>query len=435
MPEPVAVEEAVAAIRPDDRIGMPLGPGQPGGLLHAMNDRDDWTDLRVFGALLTDLYELFLKPGVTLYSGFYGPAERFLLAAGGRLEFIPADFRRLGPIAEWLDPRVAITVATPPDEDGYLSLSLHAGGTVDLFHWAGADPNKLLIVEANPNYPRTLGLPPAHPHTLHIDEIDILVESDRPPLILEDPEPTGVEHAIAEIAAGYIPEGATIQTGIGGVPTTVARILAARDGGGYGIHSEMFTTGLMHLCKAGKVTNTHKGIFDGYAISTFAAGTQELYDWLDGEGREQVRFLPVGVTNSPDIIAANRNFVSINGALSVDLFGQVVADTVRGGQFSGIGGHEDFLAGAGLELEDRSLLCLPSTAVVEGQRVSRIVAQHPAGALVTTPRHQVDVIITEHGAAELQGRTVRERIEALIAVADPECRDELEAGAKQLLSG
>jgi len=131
------------------------------------------------------------------------------------------------------------------------------------------------------------------------------------------------------------------------------------------------------------------------------------------------------VVNDQRVIADNHHFVSINGALAVDLHGQVVADTIVGDQFSGIGGHEDFLAGAGLELEDRSLLCLPSTATVGGQVVSRICAQLPAGSIVTTPRHQVDVVITEFGAAELRGRTVRERAEALRAIAHPDFRDEL----------
>jgi acyl-CoA hydrolase len=418
-------EEAAGLFRPTDTLAIPLGPGHPVGLLHAMGIREDWEDLLVSGALLTDLYELFGRPGVRFNSGFFGPAERFLLASGARIEFVPADFRGFTPILEELAPRVLATSAAPPDADGTLSLSLHAGATVDELHRVGADPDRLLIVEMSPHYPRTLGLPPEYPHTLHLDEIDVLIESDRAPVILEDPPVSDIERAIATHALPFIADGATLQTGIGGIPTAVATLLAQGPGGDYGVHSEMFTNGLMELHKAGKVSNTHKGEYEGYSITTFAAGSRALYDWLDGEGRELVRFLPVQVVNSPEVIADNHRLVSINGALTIDLQGQAVADTIGGVQFSGIGGHEDFVAGAGLQLDDRSLLCLPSTSTVDGQLISRITSVLPAGSVVTTPRHQVDVIITEHGAAELRGRTVRQRAEALAAIAHPDFRDEL----------
>jgi len=187
---------------------------------------------------------------------------------------------------------------------------------------------------------------------------------------------------------------------------------------------------LMKLHLAGKVTNRHKGIYSGYSITTFAAGTAELNAWLDGN--EAVRFLPASVVNSPDTIAANRRMVTINGALSIDLFGQAVADTIGGKQYSGIGGHEDFAAASGLQLEDRALLCLPSTITVQDRLLSRIVPALPTGSVVTTPRHQLDVVITEHGAAELRGRTVRERAEALAGIAHPDFRDQLREQARLL---
>jgi acyl-CoA hydrolase len=428
-PTRMTPEDAAGLLRPTDTMAIPLGPGHPVGLLHAMGARDDWDDLLVSGALLTDLYELFTRPNVRFYSGFFGPAERFLLASGARIEFVPGHFRGFAPVLEAMAPRVMATAAALPNDDGTLSLSLHAGASIEGLHRAGADPDRLLIVEVSPHYPRTLGLPPEYPHTLHLDEIDVLIETDRAPVILEDPPPSDIERAIAGHALAFIGDGSTLQTGIGGIPTAVATLLAQGPGGDYGVHSEMFTNGLMELHKAGKVTNAHKGEFEGYSITTFAAGSQELYDWLDGEGRELVRFLPVDVVNSPEVIADNHRLVSINGALTIDLQGQVVADTIGGVQFSGIGGHEDFVAGAGLELEDRSLLCLPSTSTIDGKVISRISATLPAGSIVTTPRHQVDVVITEHGAAELRGRTVRERAEALAAIAHPDVRDELLAQA------
>jgi acyl-CoA hydrolase len=192
----------------------------------------------------------------------------------------------------------------------------------------------------------------------------------------------------------------------------------------------MFTNGLMRLHQAGKVSNLRKGQFEGMSITTFAAGTTELYEFLDGN--QEVRFLPVEVVNSPEIVSKNRKMVTINGALTIDLWGQAVADTIGSKQFSGIGGHEDFVSVAGFELEDRSLLCLPSTANVGGQRISRIAAELAAGAVVTTPRHQLDLVVTEYGVASLRGRTVRERAMALAGVAHPDFRELLTAHADTL---
>lgn len=423
MTRTISPADAVDLIESSDTLAVPLGPGVPGQFVHALAARESWDDLQIFGALLPDLYEVFLRPGVSLRSGFFGPAERFLIAGGASIEFVPADFRRFGPLLEQIGTRVMATAAATPDEDGWMSLSLHAGASVAELRRAAADPSRLCVVETSPKFPRTVGLPPDHRHALHVDEVDVIIEGDANPFDLADKKSTEVDEAIARHVATYIPDGATLQTGIGGIPNTVAALLADGPGGGYGIHSEMFTTGLMRLCKAGKVTNDHKGEFDGFAVTTFAAGTTELYEWLDGN--DQVRFLPVEIVNSPENISRNREMITINGAMSIDLAGQVIADTIGGEQFSGIGGHEDFIAGAGLELSDRSLICLPSTTEVAGTTVSRISGIAAEGSIVTTPRHQVDVVITEFGAAELQGKTVRERAAALAGIAHPDFRDEL----------
>jgi acyl-CoA hydrolase len=426
----MSAADAAALLRPADTLALPLGPGAPTGLLHALGDRDDWTSLQVFGALLLDLYSVFLKPGVFLRSGFFGPAERALHAAGANVEYIPADFRRFVTIAEQFAPRVMTTAATPPDEQGFMSLSLHAGATVGELRRAVLDPDRIVIVEVNDQLPRTLGLPPRYPHALHVDEVDAIVHDDRPVYVLADAPPNDIDRAIAEFARAFISDGCTLQTGIGGVPSSIVSVLAEGPGGDYGVHSEMFTTGLMQLHEAGKVTNARKGEFRGFSVSTFALGTTELYSWLDEN--HDVRFLPVDVVNAPNVIARNHNVVSINGALAVDLYGQVVADRLHGRQFSGIGGHEDFVAQSGLELSDRSLICLPSTAHTAGATVSRIVSTLTPGTTVTSPRHQVDVVITEHGVAELRGRTMRERAAALADVAHPDFRDELRAAAVQI---
>lgn len=429
MPNPLSPAAAIDVIRPTDTLAVPLGPGVPGQFLHALGTRDDWDDLLVFGALLPDLYELFTRSNVALQSGFYGPAERFLIATGAKVDFVPADFRRFAPTLEQIAPRVMATAATPPDGAGWMSLSLHAGASVEELKRAAADPDRLCIVETSPHFPRTIGLPPEHRHALHVDDVDLIIEGDATPFELADAPATEVEQAIAAFAADFVPDGATLQTGIGGIPNTVAALLAEGSGGGYGIHSEMFTTGLMRLCKAGKVTNDHKGEFDGFAVTTFAAGSAELYEWLDDN--DTVRFLPVDIVNSPESISRNREMITINGAMSIDLAGQVIADTIGGAQFSGIGGHEDFIAGAGLELSDRSLICLPSTTTHDGVLVSRIAGMAAAGSIVTTPRHQVDVVITEFGVAELAGKTVRARAAALAAIAHPDFRAELEEAGQR----
>jgi len=430
-PNTTTIDDAVARIQPVDSIGVPLGPGQPGALLHGLAGRDDYTDLTISGALLVDFYEVFSKAGVRHLSGFYGPIERILVDQGADVSFVPSGFRGFEPLLQRLQPRVMATVATPPDADGNLSLSLHAGATVAELHRAGADPDRLLVVEMNPNFPRTLGLPPEHSHSLHVDEIDVLVESDRPPFLLDDAPATDVDVAIAGHARAFITDGCTLQTGIGGVPSTVVGLLAAEPGGGYGVHSEMFTTGLMHLHRSGKVTNEKgSGEWDGLSITTFAAGTAELYEWLDGN--EEVRFLPVDLVNSPHLITRNRKMITINGALCIDLHGQVVADTIGDKQYSGIGGHEDFVSAGGFEIEDRSLVCLPSTAQRGDTVISRIVAKLPEGWIITTPRHQLDVVVTEHGSADLRGLTVQERALALAAIAHPDFRDELREAASAM---
>lgn len=416
--------EAAALVRPRDFLCVPLGPGQPGGFLEALGGRDDYEELSIFCGLLLAPHAVLFKPGVRVLSGFYGPVERALRAQQCDVQFVPADFRRFAPAMRRLAARVMATAVAPVDQNGRMSLSLHAGASVDELHRAGADPDRLLVVEVNPRLPRTFGIAPDHSHSVSVEEVDVIIESDRELPVLPETDPTDVEHAIAEQIRPYVREGATLQTGIGGIPSTVVEILAASGGGEYGVHSEMFTTGLMKLHRAGKITN-RKGIFDGYSIATFALGTEELHHWLDEQ--ESVRFLPVDIVNDPAVIARNRRMLSINGALAVDLYGQVAADTIDGRQFSGIGGAEDFVCGASFSEGGHSIVCLPSTATAGGRTVSRIVAEFGAGALVTTPRHQVDIVVTEYGAAELAGLTVAERARALAAIAHPRFRDELEA--------
>ena len=433
MAEELSPQDAAARLSTSDSIGLPLGTGQPPAFLRALGEREDWEDLRVVGALLAVGTALFAHPGVHYLSGFFGPIERALREGGANISFAAADFRRLAPLLEAARPNVIATAAAPPDDDGWCSLSLHAGGTIEECMRAGADPGRTLVVEVSDKFPRTRGIPPQYPHALHVDQIDLLVRGEDGPLVLPDVTPGPVHVAIAHHARSYIPRGATLQTGIGVIPSATAALLAEGDGGDYGIHSEMFTDVLMCLHEAGKVSNAGKGIFDGVSVATFAMGSERLYEWL--EDNDEIAFLPVDIVNDPHFISQNERMVTMNGALAIDIHGQVVADTINGDQFSGIGGAEDFVSGPGLSLASRALLCLPSTVTIDGELRSRIVPWFEAGTVITTPRHQVDVVITEYGAAELEAKTVHQRGEALAAIAHPDFREELLEAAERASRG
>lgn len=425
MPRELSAADAAALVNPTDQLASGLGPAWPPSLMIALGQRDDWEDLTVDGALVTTGTELFNRSGVRYRSGFFGPIERFVADAGGRVEYVPADFRRFGPLLAQIEPRVMLAAAAPPDADGWCSLSLHAGGTIPQLRAAGADPERLLIVEVNEGFPRTGGVG-EHRNALHIDEIDVLVHGELGPTAIPPKEAADAAQVIASHAIKHIADGSTLQTGIGSVPEAISEMLAAGDGGDYGIHTEMFNDGLMKLHQAGKVTN-QKGLNDDVSVCTFALGSRELYDWLDGNG--EVAFLPVEEINDPHVMTRNRHMVTVNGALAVDLYGQVVADTLGGKQFSGVGGGEDFVSGPAYVVGGTSLLCFASTAGEGEERVSRILPQMPAGTIITTPRHQLDVVVTEFGAVDLATMTVGERARALASIAHPDYRDELEAAA------
>jgi acyl-CoA hydrolase len=428
-PRRCSLEEAVSLLHPADTIGFGLGPANPDAFLTALGTRDDWEDLVLGGAHLLGIYDVLANPHVSYRCGFFGPAERYHLAQGHRIELVPGGFRQFGPILERLAPRVMAVQVAPPDDQGRLNLGLHYGATRDELLRAGRDPERLLVAEINADLPRTATVAP-YDNTIPLELADVLVEATAPPFALDEPAATEVDLAIAEHALTYVHDGSTLQTGIGTIPNKIVTMLADRPGGNYGVHTELFTTGLMRLHKAGKVTNAAKGQFRGSSVTTFALGSVDLYRWLDGN--DDVAFLPVEVVNDPTLIGNNHDLVSINGALAVDLYGQVVADSVDGRQISGVGGHEDFVAAADLHLDSRSLVCLPSTATVDGVLRSRIVPVLPEGSIVSTPRHHTNVVVTEYGAAELAGQTVRERANALADIAHPDFRAELRTVADGL---
>ena len=422
---------AAALLRGEDTVAVPIITGQPVSFLSALGEREDWTNLVIFGALLIEPYSVLQRPGVRCISGFYGPIERALVGTGAQLDYLPADFLGWERYARLAKPRVMATSVAPMDERGFFSLGLHAGATFNALLAAAHDAERLAIVEVVRDMPHVYGLGQYGGHRIHVTEVDCVIESERPVFTLPEAPATEEDAAIAQHVAALIEDGATLQFGIGGIPNRVGQLLAAGDKGDLGIHTEMFVDGIMHLHKAGKVSN-HKGVFDGFSIATFAAGSAELYRWL--HRNPEVRMLPVAEVNDPAIIRRNRRMVSINGALAIDLAGQVMADTIGPRQYSGVGGHELFVIGAHDCPDGKSIIALRSTATFNGQRVSTIVGELPGGTPVTTPRHHVQYVVTEHGIADLGMLTVRERAQALITVAHPDFRDQLRAAARPTVS-
>jgi acyl-CoA hydrolase len=425
-------DEAAALVRDRDTLYLPLAPAQPAGLLAALGRRERFVELRLLCALLQERFALLERPGVQVVSQFFGHVERELVKDGVAIDHLTSDFHGLELIARRNPPRVVATTVAPPDEDGFLSFGVHAGALVIPFLEAARDPERVAIAEVNSRMPRTRGLREHGEHRVHCSEVDAIVEHDADLFELSGKYRGDADARIAAHASELVPDGATLQFGIGGIPNAIARILADGPRGGFGIHTEMLVDGVKLLHEAGKVEN-RKGVYDGFSVCTFALGSRALYDWAERE--ESLCFLPVSATNLPAIVGRNRRMVSVNAAIMIDLSGQVVADTVAGRQHSGVGGHESFVTGAREADGGTSILCLHATASVHGERRSRIVAELPPGSIVTTPRHQVQWVATEQGLVNLFGRSARERAECLIALADPEHRDELRAAARRRIHG
>ncbi len=425
----LSVEEAAALIRPRDTIGFGIITGTPVALLRALGTRTDWEDLTFSGGLSLGSPEVFRHPNVHYRVSFFGGNERALAAEGADVQHVPSFFRHYGILIQHLNPRVMMAPVSMPDEHGRVSMSLYNGASVDEMVRAGRDPDRLLIVEASPHFPRTRALV-GHENHLDLEDVDVIVYTDEEPTVFANDPGSPEDLKIAEFAATHIPDGATLQTGIGAVPNLVARMLAQGDGGEYGVHSEMFTDGLFELMAAGKATNTKKTIHRGTSVITFAAGTRAMYDFMDDN--PDIGVAPVFYTNDPHVIAQNHRMVSINSALEVDLHGQIIADTIGARQYSGVGGHQDFTEGTSLSLEHVSLICLQSTATVGGVLKSRIIGDMTPHSTVTSPRQVAGVIVTEYGSADLRGLTVKERAAALTGIAHPQFRDELTAAAELL---
>lgn len=345
---------------------------------------------------------------------FVGPNTRAAVN-DGRADFIPVFLSEIPALIR--DGTLAIDVAlvqvSPPDNHGFCRLGLSVAAAR-----AAVDNARIVIAEVNPRVPITMGNT-----AVHVSRIAAAVEVDRPLPTLE-PEPFGeAERAIGEHVAALVPNGATLQMGIGTVPNGVLAALGRHED--LGIHTEMFSDGLVHLVERGVVTNRRKTRFEGRAVTSFAMGTSRLHEFADKN--PFVEFHPSNVVNEPREISKQHLMVAINSAIQVDLTGQVCADSIGERIFSGIGGQMDFVRGAVLSPGGKAVIALPSTAR-EGS-VSRIVPRLEPGAGVVTTRGHVQWIATEHGAVNLRAQTLRRRAELLISIAHPDFRGELRSAA------
>jgi acyl-CoA hydrolase len=351
---------------------------------------------------------------------FIGPNARAAVNEG-RADYVPvflSDVPRL--FKSGALPLDAVLVnATPPDRHGFCSL----GTSIEAMH-AAVRAAKTVIVQFNAAMPRTLG-----DSFLHTSEIDLAVDVDLAPY----DHPVGtigdVERRIGEFVADLVQDGATLQLGIGAIPAATA--LALRDKHDLGIHTEMFTDAVVDLVEAGVVTGARKERNRGKIVAAFVMGSRRLYEFVHDNPMVEMR--PVDFTNDTHVIRSFSRMVAINSAIEVDLTGQVVADSVGQRLYSGVGGQMDFVRGAALASDGRAIIALPSTA--GGGSVSRITASLRQGAGVVTTRAHVRWVVTEWGVADLFGRSIRERAEALIAIAHPNFRDELADQASRALQG
>jgi acyl-CoA hydrolase len=314
-----------------------------------------------------------------------------------------------------LDRPVVVAATSPPDRHGYVSLGTNADYVAPFI---GRVP---FFVEANAQMPRTSGR-----NSIHLSQVAGWCEVDRPLIEVPPAVPDELDQRIAGLVAERIPDGACIQAGIGSIPNGILAALSGHRE--LGIHTELLSDGVIDLVESGVVTGVHKVRQPGKVVGTFALGTRRLYDFLDMN--PAVEMLPVDWVNDPRVIAQERGFVSINATVQVDFLGQAASETIDGRYWSGSGGQADFARGAMYSPGGQGFLVLPSTAA--NGTVSRIVPRLPEGSAVTTIKNTVDKVVTEHGVAELRGRTIRERAHALVAIAAPEFRDGLEASARAL---
>ncbi len=412
-------EEASVVVRAGQRVFIGSGAGEPQTLVEALSAREDLRDTEIVHILTL---------GVATYAEprfderfrhnayFIGPNVRQAVSEG-RADYTPVFLSEIPRL--FRSGRVVIDVAmigvSPPDERGYCSY----GVSTDIVKSA-AESARFVIAEVNERMPRVSG-----DCFIHVDEIDLLVPSDRPVLEAVQGRPDELAQKIARHIANLVVDGATLQLGIGTIPDAVLHYLT--DFQDLGIHTEMFSDGIIPLVEQGVINNSKKTLHRGKIIASFVMGSRKLYDFIDNN--PLVEFHPTEYVNDPFNIARNDRMISINSAIEVDLTGQVCSDSLGTMFYSGIGGQVDFVRGASRSKEGRPIIALPST--VESGTSSRVVPTLKPGAGVVTSRGDVHYVVTEYGSAYLHGKTMRERAVALINIAHPKFRPWLMAEAKE----
>ncbi|HPC22672.1 MAG TPA: GNAT family N-acetyltransferase [Phycisphaerae bacterium] len=420
----VTAEEAIGKIRPGDRVYIGSACGEPQELVRVMGKMgDQLTDTEIVHVLTLGVAPYTDPRFATNFRAnafFIGNSVREAVNEA-RADYTPVFLSQVPGLfrSHRLGIDVALVTVSPPDEHGHFSL----GVAVDIGK-AAVESAKIVVAQVNRRMPRTLG-----DSFVHIDQLDFLVPHDEP--LLEWPvgggEPDEVTRQLAANLARLITDGSTLQLGIGRVPDAVLGLLTNKHD--LGIHTEMFSDGVLKLVEAGVITGKHKTLHRGKIVGSFAAGSQALFDFLDNN--PQIEMHPSEYTNSPFVIAQHDNMVAINSALEVDLTGQVVADSLGQMLYSGLGGHADFMRGAALAKNGKPVIAVPSTAMTPEGLKSRIVATLQPGAGVITTRGDVHYVVTEYGSAYLHGKTMRERAMSLISIAHPDFRSELLLAAKR----
>ncbi len=414
-----AASDVVDLVPPGADVIVPLANGEPVALITALDEHADrLTDVTVHQMhALHDHPYLHgeRRPHLSHRSYFLSHITRPAFAAGG-CDLVPSHFSEVPLLLRSrAENPIVLAASSPPDRHGFFSLGTNADYVAGLI---GKVP---FVLEVNEHMPRTRGR-----NLLHRNQVQAYFESDRPLVEVMGRPPSQDDQRIAEFVAERIPDRATIQAGIGSIPDAVVRLLM--DHKDLGVHTELLSDGLVSLVEAGVVTGIHKRRRPNRLVTTFALGTQAVYDFLDNN--PVVELLPVEWVNDPRVIAQHDDFVSINATTEVDLLGQCASETIGGKYWSGSGGQADFARGAMFSEGGQGFIVLPSTA--RKGTVSRIVSTLTPGSVVTTLKNTVDHVVTEHGVAELRGRSVRERAASLIAIAAPEHRDSLRRDAVEL---
>lgn len=419
-PKKVTAQEAMRALKSGYRIFVTGNCSVPQVVMEAMNERAPQLENLKLIQVLTigkaDYVKPEMVPHIRVNSLFISENVREAVN-DGRADFTPVFLSEIPDLFKSgrLPIDVALIQVSPPDKNGYCSYGVEVGITKP-----AAESAKIVIAEVNPHMPRTLG-----DSFIHVSKIDYVVEVDYPlpevQMAISSPE----QEAIADHLAALIPDGATLQMGIGGIPDAVLKKLVNHRH--LGVHTELFADGVVDLVERGVITNERKTFHPGKIVAGFVLGTQRLYDFIDDN--PIVELHPTEYVNDPFNIARNDRMVSINSAIQVDLTGQVCADSIGTRFYSGVGGQVDFVRGAARSRGGMPIIAMPSTA--RGGSVSRIVPILEPGAGVVTSRNDVHYIATEYGVADLYGRSIRERVKLLIDIAHPDFRAELADAAEQ----